>query len=116
MKSAGTQYRSWCYVEDCVSALLYILLKGKCGEAYNIADKGSVVTIRELAEMIAHVAGRKVMMQLASENEQKLFTPIKRAVFDTSKLESLGWSITGTMEEKLRKTIELSMTHVEGTY
>jgi len=116
MKSAGTQYRSWCYVEDCVSALLYILLKGKCGEAYNIADKDSVVTIRELAEKIAHVAGRKVVIQAASENEQKQFTPIKRAVFDTSKLESLGWSITGTMEEKLRKTIELSMTHVEGTY
>ena len=116
MKSAGTQYRSWCYVEDCVSALLYILLKGNCGEAYNIADKGSVVTIRELAEMIAQVAGRKVVIQAASENEQKQFTPIKRAVFDTSKLQSLGWSISGTMEEKLRKTIELSMIHVEGTY
>ena len=112
MKSAGTQYRSWCYVEDCVSALLYILLKGNCGGAYKIADKGSVVTIRELAEMIAQVAGRKGVIQAASENEQKQFTPIKRAVFDTSKLENLGWSITGFMEEKLKKTIELCKTHV----
>ena len=86
MKSAGTQYRSWCYVEDCVNALLYILLKGKSGEAYNIADKSSVVTIRELAEMIAHIAGRKVVMQLPSDYEKKEFTPIKRAVFDTSKI------------------------------
>lgn len=107
MKSAGTQYRSWCYVEDCVNALLFILLKGKSGEAYNIADKNSVVTIRELAEMTARIAGRKVFMQLPSENEKKEFTPIKRAVFDTSKIEGLGWSISGTMEEKLRKTIEV---------
>ena len=106
LKSAGTQYRSWCYVEDCASALLFILLKGESGEAYNIADSNSVVTIRELAEMIARIADRKVVMQVASESEQKQFTPIKRAVFDTEKLESLGWSITGSMEEKLIKTIE----------
>lgn len=106
LKSSGTQYRSWCYVEDCVSALLYILLKGENGQAYNIADKSSVVTIRKLAEMIARIAGRKVVMQVASESEKKEFTPIKHAVFDTSKLESLGWHVSGTMEEKLRKTIE----------
>ena len=111
MKSSGTQYRSWCYVEDCVNALLYILLKGKSGEAYNIADKNSVVTIRELAEMIAHIAGRKVVMQLPSDYEKKEFTPIKRAVFDTTKIENLGWTISGTMEEKLRKTIEICQTN-----
>ncbi len=107
MKSEGTQYRSWCYVEDCVSALLYILLKGKNGEAYNIADKNSVVTIRELAETIAQIAGRKVVMQVPSDIEKKGITPIKRAVFDTAKLEALGWTINGTMEEKLKKTIDI---------
>jgi len=111
MKSAGTQYRSWCYVEDCVNALLYILLMGKSGEAYNIADKNSVVTIRELAEMIANIAGRKVVMLLPSDYEKKEFTPIKRAVFDTSKIEALGWSISGTMEDKLRETITVCKAH-----
>lgn len=115
MKSAGTQYRSWCYVDDCVSALLFILLKGKSGQAYNVADKSSVVTIRQLAEMIAHVAGRKVVMQIPSEMEKKGFTPIRRAVFDTSKLEALGWSVSGTMDEKLRRTIDVCKSNVQGT-
>lgn len=115
MKSEGTQYRSWCYVEDCVSALLYILLKGKNGEAYNIADKNSVVTIRELAETIAHIAGRKVMIQIPSDSEKKVFTPIKRAVFDTSKLEALGWTVCGSMEEKLRRTIDVCRSNDQGT-
>ncbi len=114
MKSAGTQYRSWCYVDDCVSALLFILLKGKSGQAYNIADKTSVVTIRELAEMIAHIAGRKVVMQVPSDIEKKEFTPIRRAVFDTAKLEALGWSVSGTMEEKLRHTIDVCRSNVQG--
>ena len=115
MKSAGTQYRSWCYVDDCVSALLFILLKGKSGEAYNIADKSSVVTIRELAEMIARIAGRKVMMQIPSDSEKKGFTPIKRAVFDTAKLEALGWTVSGSMEEKLRRTIDVCRLNDQGT-
>ena len=115
MKSSGTQYRSWCYVEDCVWALLYILLKGKCGEAYNIADKNSVVTIRELAETIAHIAGRKVVMQVASDVEKKGLTPIKHAVFDTAKLEALGWMVNGTMEEKLRRTIDICKVDDQGT-
>lgn len=106
LKSAGTQYRSWCYVEDCVAALLYILLKGNNGEAYNIADKNSVVTIKELAEMIARIAGRKVVMQVPTDSEKKEFTPIKHAVFDISKLEGLGWQVSGTMEEKLKRTID----------
>lgn len=114
MKSSGTQYRSWCYVDDCVSALLFILLKGKNGQAYNVADKTSVVTIRELAEMIAHIAGRKVVMQVPSDNEKKEFTSIKRAVFDTAKLESLGWSVSGTMVEKLRRTIDGCRSNVQG--
>lgn len=112
MKSAGTQYRSWCYVEDCVSALLYILLKGKSGEAYNIADKNSIVTIWELAEMIASIAGCKVVMQAPSDSEMKGFTPIKQAVFNTAKLEALGWSVSGTMEEKLRRTIDVCRSNV----
>lgn len=115
MKSAGTQYRSWCYVEDCISALLYILMKGMSGEAYNIADKSSVVTIRELAEMIAHIAGRRVVMQVPSDIEMKGFTPIHRAVFDTAKLEALGWTASGTMDEKLRRTIDICRSNAQGT-
>ena len=111
MKSSGTQYRSWCYVEDCVNALLYILLKGKSGEAYNIADKNSVVSIREFAEIIAHITGCKVVMQLPSDYEKKEFTPIKHAVFDTLKIEALGWSISGKMEDKLRETINVCKAH-----
>ena len=29
LRSSGLQQRSWCYVVDCVFALLYVLLKGK---------------------------------------------------------------------------------------
>ena len=105
MKSTGAQYRSWCYVVDCVSALLYILLKGDNGEAYNIADESSNITIRELAEMIAAIAGKKVRIELPTDEEKKGFNVVSKSLFSTSKLEKLGWGVEGNMRSKLLNTI-----------
>lgn len=106
MKSDGMKFRSWCYVVDCALALLYILLKGENGKAYNIADESSNRTIRDLAQMIAAIAGREVRIELPKGAAASGGTPITKAVFDTSRLQSLGWQITGTMEDKMRATIE----------
>ena len=108
MKSDGRQFRSWCYVVDCVRALLYILLKGESGEAYNIADPHSNITIRQLAEMIASAAGRKVVIQLPSDSEIKGYNHVTRSLFSTRKLEALGWSISGNMRDKLARTVEIA--------
>ncbi len=105
MKSTGAQYRSWCYVVDCASALLYILLKGHSGEAYNIADASSNITIKELAEMIADIGGKKVVIELPSDVEKAGFNVVSKSLFSTAKLENLGWSIYGSMREKILKTI-----------
>ena len=106
LKSAGLQYRSWCYVVDCASALIHILCKGKNGEAYNVADNESNVTIKELAEIIATEGGRKVVTQQPTKEEAEGFTTIKRAVFDTSKLINLGWKPHRSLQMNIRHTID----------
>ena len=105
MKSTGEQFRSWCYVVDCVTALLYILLKGNCGEAYNVADDKSNINIRDLALMTAEIGHRKVVIDIPGSAETKGFNPIKRSVFSTNKLKCLGWKIEGIMKEKMESTI-----------
>ena len=107
MKSSGGQFRSWCYVVDCVSALLHILLKGVCGEAYNIADAKSNISIRELAEMIAKIGGRKVVMDVPDTDEQRGFNVVTKSVFATEKLENLGWKPLTTMQQGLEHTIQI---------
>lgn len=101
MKSDGSQYRSWCYVVDCVRALLYILLKGESGEAYNIADETSNVTIRELAETIANIGGRKVVIRKPDNQESSGYNVVTKSIFSTAKLQRLGWNVSGSMGEKL---------------
>ena len=64
LKSEGKQYYSYQYVADSVSGLLTVLLKGACGEAYNIADESGDITLRDLAALIAKQAGREVVFDL----------------------------------------------------
>ena len=103
MKSLGSQFRSWIYVVDCAAAILSILLKGESGEAYNVANDESNITIRQLAEKTAAIAGKKVIMELSDNGNT---TPITKAVFSTKKLESLGWQPLFGIDEGLRHTIE----------
>lgn len=105
MKSDGSQHRSWCYVTDAVSALLHILLKGESGNAYNVADPTSEITIRELAEIIAEAGQRKVIMQLPEKSEQKGYNPVTKSLFCVDKLKSLGWDVKGDMPKKIMRTI-----------
>lgn len=113
MKSTGSQFRSWCYVVDCASALLYILLEGKKSEAYNIADDSSNISIKQLAEMVAGIAGKKVVMQLPDDVEKAGYAVITKAIFDTKKLEGLGWQINGSMKEKMMATIEEARANLQ---
>lgn len=106
MKSTGKQFRSWCYVVDCISGLLHILLKGFNGEAYNIADAESNISIYELAEYIATIGGRKIVMDLPDADEKLGFNPTTKSVFSTDKLESLGWRPKNHIPNGLSNTIE----------
>lgn len=105
LKSAGTQVRSWCYVVDCAAALLYILLCGEAGETYNVADNASNCSIRQLAETIAEAAGRKVVFETPSDAEAAAFNPVTRSLFDTSKIERLGWRPQGRLEDNILSTL-----------
>lgn len=106
LKSKGDQFRSWLYVVDCVSALLYILIEGKSGEAYNVANEQSNITIRELAEIISREAGRKVVYDIPEISSDEILTPITKAVFDTEKLKALGWKCNYPIDIGIRHTLE----------
>lgn len=104
MKSTGAQFRSWCYVVDCVSAILHILLKGESGQAYNIADESSNISIRELAEMIAEIGGKKVVIDLPSDAEKAGYNVVTKSVFSSLRIRDLGWCPKDVIVENIKKT------------
>lgn len=106
MKSTGKQFRSWCYVVDCVSALLHILLKGDNANAYNIADASSNITILELAETIAKLGGKEVVIRIPSREEKNGYSIVAQSVFSTKKLETLGWKPIVHIKDGLKRTYD----------
>lgn len=91
LKSEGKQHFSYLHVADAVSGILTVMLKGKSGVAYNIADEKSDVTLRELAELIAASCGRTVAFDIPSATESAGFSPVQTARMDSSLLKGLGW-------------------------
>lgn len=105
MKSRGMQLRSYCYTADCASALLTVLLNGEKGNAYNISNPDSIVTISEIADAMAAAAGRKVVYEIPTEQEQKGYNLMTNSSLDSAKLEALGWSACFNLRDGAHRTI-----------
>ena len=107
LKSEGTQVFSYSYVADAVAALLYIWLRGKNGEAYNIADPASDISLKDLAKIIADYAGRKVVFELPDAVEAAGYSKATKAILDAAKLRGLGWKANYSMKAGLERTINI---------
>lgn len=107
LKSDGKQYYSYIYVFDAVAALLTIMLKGQNGEAYNISDVKSNITLRDLASTIAKCVGRNVIFELPDEKERKGYSTATKAILDSYKLNNIGWSSPNTIEHNIKECIQI---------
>lgn len=107
LKSAGTQYYSYTYMADAVSGLLTILLKGKNGEAYNIADADSDIMLKDLAAIIAAINGKKVVFEIPDAVEAAGYSKATKARLSGEKLMGLGWRAKYNLENGLERTINI---------
>lgn len=107
MKSAGTQLRSYCHALDCATAILAVLSKGRPGEAYNISNSDSVITIREFAEICAQEAGVELKFEGAAEAERKGYNMMENSALDSKKLEALGWKGLWNSQEGIRESLNV---------
>ncbi len=94
MKSDGAQVRSYCHCLDCAGAIFTVLLKGERGRAYNVSNPDSIVSIREMAELLAAAGGVRLIRQEATQAEKKSFNPMDNSALDSTSLLSLGWKGT----------------------
>lgn len=110
LKSAGTQNYSYTYVADAVYGLLTIMLKGENGEAYNIADEASNITLKDLAQIIADFAGKKVVFEIPEAIEANGYSKATKALLDGSKLKKLGWKPFYSIREGVVRTLKIMKT------
>lgn len=107
LKSDGSQYFSYAYVSDVAEALIFCMLNGQSGEAYNIADKNSNVHLKELAGIVAERCGVKVVFELPNQEEKEGYSKSVHAILNPNKLDSLGWKARVGIEEGIKRTVEI---------
>lgn len=107
LKSEGNQFFSYNYVADTVSGILWCLLYGDCGEAYNVSDPASNIKLRDLAQLIAELSGTRVVFELPDEVERQGYSTATVAVMDSGKLRKKNWSARYDIRSGVARTIEL---------
>lgn len=92
LKSSGNQIRSYCYMLDAATAIVKVMLQGNIGEAYNISNPDSIMTIRELAKLYAEYGNVNLKFELPTESERAAFNPMLNSSLNGNKLLKLGWN------------------------
>lgn len=107
LKSEGNQYYSYQYMADSISGLLTILLVGESGNAYNISDVKSDIRLKDLAEIIAKINGKKVIFELPDNVERSGYSTATNARLDGKKLKALGWCPRYDIYSGVERTIRI---------
>ena len=107
LKSAGIQNYSYTYMADAIYGLLTVVLCGESGEAYNIADEASNITLKDLAKIIADHAGKQVVFEIPDAVEAAGYSKATKALLDGSKLKKLGWKPFYTIQDGIPRTIDI---------
>ena len=107
LKSAGTQYFSYQYMADSVSGMLYVLLCGESGEAYNIAEERSDIMLKDLAAIIAGFKGKKVVFEIPDAVEAAGYSTATKARLDGHKLAALGWKPRYDIRSGIERTMKI---------
>ncbi len=108
VKSNGSAVRSYCYIADAIKAIFTVLLTGKSGEVYNIANSREDISIKQLAETFLKIGGNNtnICYEMSGEGERYLNTICDCLSADTSKIEKLGWKADIDLEEGIYRTLE----------
>lgn len=107
LKSKGEQIRTYTYVMDAVSAILFVLFNGQKGESYNIANGESITSIYDLAQLIASIAGTKVVFDNPDELEKIGFSKPQNCILDTNKLSNLGFKPNYSLKQGIIETLQI---------
>lgn len=109
LKTDGSTERNYCYIRDAIAGILTLLLNGESGQAYNIANKDTLISIRGMAEMLIEKypeSGSKLVFDIAEDATKLGYNPKVKMNLDTQKIEKLGWKAEVGLEVMFEHLIE----------
>ena len=105
LHTTGESAKPYCYTTDCIAALLYILLKGKDGEAYNVANEDTFISIRDMANFLIEEFNPKVKVNISIRKDMG-YAPQTLLRLSAKKLTNLGWKPKYGLREMYERMIK----------
>lgn len=107
LHSDGSAMRTYTYTPDAINAIFMIMERGECGYMYNIAATENLISIRDLASLIANLFPKKATKVVFSQEASAMpYLPYKLAIMDTSKVRELGWSPQTDLHKMFKWTVD----------
>lgn len=105
LHTKGESAKPYCYTIDAVIAIFYLLLKGENGDAYNIANSNTYISIHDMAQFLAKEfkPACKVIVEL---HDDMGYAPVTKLNLNTDKLQSLGWEPHYNLRDMFSQLIE----------
>jgi len=108
LTSDGMATRSFCYLGDATEAFFRVLLIGATGEAYNVGNPDTEISIRDLADLIAemHPELRVEVVRQPNRIDGYTSSTVLRSCPAIDKIVALGWRPSTGLASGLKYTIE----------
>lgn len=93
LQTDGSAMRTYTYVADAIGAALLAFTKGK-EHYYNVANVDNLISIRDLAELVAGMDIRKQskVVYANGKGQTLKYLPFHLGIMDVSRILQLGWS------------------------
>lgn len=109
LHTTGELSRCYCYTTDAIEAILYILLRGKDGEAYNVANEESYISIIDMAKFLCREFNPNIQPVIELK-EGMGYSPMTKLRLSCEKVHELGWKPRHDLRTMFDRLI-LSMNH-----
>lgn len=103
LKSTGETVRNYCDAQDAAVAFLYMLTNGTSGEAYNIANMDTEISIKDLAQKyITNYPESNISLIFDIADATQLgYNKVQRNVLNSQKLMDLGWKPMFSLDQSI---------------
>lgn len=98
LHTSGQSTNPICYTIDAVTAVLYILLRGENGNAYNVANEANYTSVFDLAQLIKRTINPDIDVTIKLDDKMG-FPPTTHLRLSCDSLKALGWEAHYTLED-----------------
>lgn len=114
LHTEGNSEGNYVYISDAISAILFLLLNGEKGQAYNVVNEQNHMSIKQMANLVVKnfgSDGQRVVINIPNTNMG--YAPEVHMQLSGQKLIDLGWSPVYNLVDSYNRLIQWSKEGIE---